>query len=52
MTLIVIVTIVQTVSSTLIWLGLNVDIRALPGARPSRSRWIIVSGTDWRLNVA
>jgi hypothetical protein len=43
MSLILVVTIVQTVSSTLAWLGLYVGIRALPGARARQSRWIIGS---------
>lgn len=43
MSLIVIVIIVQAVSSTLAWLGFCVGIRALPGARARQSRWIIGS---------
>ena len=43
MSLIVIVIIVQAVSSTLAWLGFYVGIRALPGARARQSRWIIGS---------
>jgi len=43
MSLIVIVIIVQAVSSTLAWLGFYVGIRALPGAKARQSRWIIGS---------
>ena len=43
MSLIVIVIIVQTVSSTLAWRGFYVGIRALPGTRARQSRWIIGS---------
>ena len=43
MSLIVIVIIVQAVSSTLAWLGFSVGIRALPGTRTRPSRWIIGS---------
>jgi hypothetical protein len=43
MSLILIQTIVQTVSSTLTWLGFYVGIRALPGARARQSRWTIGS---------
>jgi len=43
MSLILILTISQTVSSTLAWLGFYVGIRALPGARARQSRWIIGS---------
>ena len=43
MSLIVIVIVVQAVSSTLTWLGFYVGIRALPGARARQSRWIIGS---------
>ena len=43
MSLIVIVMIVQAVSSTLAWLGFYVGIRALPGAKARQSRWIIGS---------
>jgi len=43
MSLIVIVIIVQAVSSTLAWLGFYVGVRALPGARARQSRWIIGS---------
>jgi hypothetical protein len=43
MSLILIQTIVQAVSSTLIWLGFYIGIRALPDARARKSRWIIGS---------
>jgi len=43
MSLILVVTIVQAVSSTLAWLGLYVGIRALPAARVRQLRWIIGS---------
>src|SRR5215470_15511195 len=43
MSLILILTISQTVGSTLAWLGFYVGIRALPGAKARQSRWIIGS---------
>ncbi len=43
MSLILIQTIVQAVSSTLAWLGFYIGIRALPGARARKSRWIVGS---------
>ena len=43
MSLILVVTIVQAVSSTLAWLGFYIGIRALPGAKARQSRWIIGS---------
>src|SRR5262249_23493959 len=43
MFLILIQTIVQTVSSTLTWVGFYVGIRALPGPRARRVRWIVGS---------
>ena len=43
MSLILIQTIVQAVSSTLTWLGFYLGIRALPDARARKSRWIIGS---------
>ena len=43
MSLILILSIGQAVSSTLAWLGFYVRIRALPGTRPRQSRWIIGS---------
>jgi hypothetical protein len=43
MSLILILTISQAVSSTLTWLGFYVGIRGLPGAKERQSRWIIGS---------
>jgi hypothetical protein len=43
MSLILVVTIVQAVSSTLAWLGFYLGIRALPGSRARQWRWIIGS---------
>jgi len=43
MSLILIQTIVQAVSSTLTWLGFYIGIRALPDTRARKSRWIIGS---------
>jgi uncharacterized BrkB/YihY/UPF0761 family membrane protein len=43
MSLILIQTIVQSVSSTLTWLGFYIGIRALPDARARKSRWIVGS---------
>ena len=40
MTLILLQTIVQSISSTLYWIGLYVGIRALPGGESRRLRWI------------
>src|SRR6516162_5331424 len=54
MALIVIVIIVQAVSSTLAWLGFYFGIRALPGARARQSRWIIgsaVVAAAWLVGV-
>ena len=54
MSLIVIVIIVQAVSSTLAWLGFSVGIRALPGTRTRPSRWIIgsaVVAAAWLVGV-
>jgi hypothetical protein len=54
MSLIVIVIIVQAVSSTLAWLGFYVGSRALPGARARQSRWIIgaaVVAAAWLVGV-
>jgi hypothetical protein len=54
MSLIVIVIIVQAVSSTLAWLGFYVGIRALPEARARQSRWIIgsaVIAAAWLVGV-
>ncbi len=43
MSLVLVVTIVQVVSSTLAWLAFYVGIRSLPGAKARQSRWIIGS---------
>ncbi len=43
MFLVVLQAIVQTMSSTLHWLGLYVGVRNLPGAKARQSRWIIGS---------
>ena len=43
MTLILLQTIIQSVSSTLYWIGLYAGIRALPGDNSRRLRWIIGS---------
>ncbi|HEV2616657.1 MAG TPA: hypothetical protein VGU63_08630 [Candidatus Acidoferrales bacterium] len=54
MSLIVIVIMVQAVSSTLAWLGFYVGIRALPGARARQSRWITgsaVVAAAWLVGV-
>ena len=54
MSLILIQTIVQTVNSTLTWLGFYVGIRALPGARARQSRWIIgsaVAAAAWLVGM-
>ena len=54
MSLIVIVIIVQAVSSTLAWLGFYVGVRALSGARARQSRWIIgsaVVAAAWLVGV-
>ena len=54
MSLIVIVIIVQAVSSTLAWLGFYSGIRALPGARARQSRWVIgsaVVAAAWLVGV-
>jgi hypothetical protein len=43
MTLILLQTIIQTISSTLYWIGISVGIRALPGEKSLRARWTIGS---------
>jgi len=43
MSLIVVLTIGQAVSSTLAWIGFYAGIRALPDGRARQSRWIIGS---------
>ncbi len=54
MSLIVIVILVQAVSSTLAWLGFSVGIRALPGGSARHSRWILgsaVVAAAWLVGV-
>lgn len=54
MSSILVVIIVQTVSSTLAWIGFYIGIRALPGARARQSRWIIgsaVVAAAWLMGV-
>src|SRR5215469_17878220 len=54
MSLIVIVIIVQAVSSTLAWLGFYVGIRTLPGGKARQSSWIIgsaVVAAAWLVGV-
>jgi hypothetical protein len=41
MSLILVLTIGQAVSSTLTWIGFYAGIRASPGGRARQSRWII-----------
>ena len=43
MTLILLQAIIQSISSTLYWIGLCVGIRALPGGKSRRLRWTIGS---------
>jgi hypothetical protein len=45
MSLILVLTIGQAVSSTLAWIGFYAGIRALPGGRARQSRWIIFIGS-------
>ena len=55
MTLILLQTIVQSVSSTLYWVGLYLGIRALPGAKSRRLQWAIGSAVVmavWFLGIA
>jgi len=54
MSLILVLTIGQAVSSTLAWIGFYAGIRALPGGRPRQSRWIIgsaVVAAGWLVGV-
>jgi hypothetical protein len=44
MTLILLQTILQSITSTLYWIGLYAGIRALPGERSRRLRWTVGSG--------
>ncbi|HJZ73697.1 MAG TPA: hypothetical protein VKE51_18275 [Vicinamibacterales bacterium] len=43
MTLILLLTIIQSIAATLYWIGLYAGIRALPGERISRLRWTVGS---------
>ena len=43
MTLILLQAIIQSVASTLYWIGLYVGIRALPGEKSRRLRWTVGS---------
>jgi len=54
MTLILLQTIIQSISSTLQWLGLYVGIRALPGDKSRRLRWTLVSAAvfaSWLVGI-
>ena len=54
MSLILVLTIGQAVSSTLVWIGFYAGIRALPGGRALQSRWIIgsaVVAVAWLVGV-
>ena len=54
MTLILLQVMVQSISSTLQWIGLYTGIRALPDAKPRQWRWIIGSAVvfvAWLLGV-
>jgi len=54
MSLILVLTIGQAVSSTLVWIGFYAGIRALPGGRTRQSRWIIgsaVVAAAWLVGV-
>ena len=44
MTLILLQVIIQSIASTLYWIGLYVGIRALPGEKSRRLRWTVGSG--------
>jgi hypothetical protein len=57
MSLILVLTIGQAISSTLAWIGFYAAIRALPGGRARQSRWIIGSavvrrGLDYGMDAA
>ena len=43
MTLILLQVIIQSIASTLYWIGLYVGIRALPGEKSRRLRWTVGS---------
>ena len=52
MTLILLETIIQSISSTLYWVGLYVGIRTLPGDKSRRLRWAVGSAaTVWLAGV-
>ena len=54
MSLILVLTIGQAVSSTLAWIGFYAGVRALPGEREHQSRWIIgsaVVAAAWLVGV-
>ena len=54
MSLILVLTIGQAVSSTLAWIGFYAGIRASPGGRAHQSRWIIgsaVVAAAWLVGV-
>jgi hypothetical protein len=54
MTLVLLQAMIQSISSTLHWVGLYVGIRALPGDQPRRRRWAIGSAiifTAWLVGV-
>jgi hypothetical protein len=54
MSLVLVLTIGQAVSSTLVWIGFYAGIRALPGGRARQSRWIIgsaVVAAAWLVGV-
>jgi hypothetical protein len=54
MTLILLETIIQSISSTLYWVGLYVGIRTLPGDKSRRLRWAVGSAavlTVWLVGV-
>ena len=54
MTLVLLQTMIQSVSSTLHWVGLYVGIRALPGEQWRRRRWAIGSAiifATWLVGV-
>ncbi len=55
MTLVILQVIVQSIASTLQWLGFYVGIRALPGDKSRRWRWIVGSAlvfAAWLIGVA
>ena len=55
MTLVILQVIVQSIASTLQWFGFYVGIRALPGDKSRRWRWIVGSAlvfAAWLIGVA